>query len=123
MEKGLRIASGVFGLVFVLIMLRWIVDPHGAAEALQMTLLDGPGRNSQLGDTTAYFTGLAVFALYGVWKEKRDFMIAAIVLIVAVAVFRVLGGLVHDAPTIWSFVVIEAVTAAIWTGYARTLKS
>lgn len=123
MEKGLRFASGVFGLVFVAIALRWVVDPHGAAEALQMTLLDGAARNSQLGDVTAFFAGLAIFATYGVWKEKRDFMIAAIILMVGVAVFRILGGLVHDAPTIWSFVVIEVVTAAVWVAYARTLKS
>ena len=123
MEKALRILSVIGALPLALIAIRWIVDPHGAAEGLQMTLLDGAARNSQLGDVTSFFVGMSGMALYGVWKQKRDFIYAATVLLAGVAVFRVLGGLVHDAPTIWLFVGVEVVTSAIWIAYARTLKS
>ena len=122
MEKALRILSILGALPLALIGLRWIFDPSGAAAGLEMSLLEGAGRNSQIGDTTSFFVCMAGFALYGVLKEKRDFLYAAVCLMGGVAVFRVLGGLVHDAPTIWLFVVIEVVTAAIWIAHARNMK-
>ena len=123
MDKALRILSVIGALPLAIIGLRWIFDPSGAAEGLQMTLLEGAARNSQIGDTTSFFIGMSGFALYGIWKQNRDFIYAATVLLAGVAVFRVLSGLVHDAPTIWLFVVIEVMTSAIWIAYARTLKS
>ena len=122
MEKALRILSIVGALPLALIGLRWVLDPSGAAAGLEMSLLEGAGLNSQIGDTTSFFVCMAGFALYGVLKEKRDFLYAATFLLAGVAVFRVLGGLVHDAPTIWLFVVIEVVTSAIWIAHARNMK-
>ena len=122
MEKALRILSIVGALPLALIGLRWVFDPSGAAAGLEMSLLEGAGLNSQIGDTTSFFVCMAGFALYGVLKEKRDFLYAATFLLAGVAVFRVLGGLVHDAPTIWLFVVIEVVTSAIWIAHARNMK-
>lgn len=123
MEKLLRILSIVGALPLALIGLRWIFDPSGAAAGLEMSLLEGAGRNSQIGDTTSFFVCMSGFALYGVLKEKRDYLYAATFLLAGVAVFRVLGGLVHDAPTIWLFVAIEVVTSAIWIAHARNMKS
>ena len=122
MEKALKILSILGALPLALIGLRWIVDPSGAAAGLAMPLLEGAARNSQLGDLTSFFLCMSGFALYGVLKEKRDFLYAAIFLLGGVAVFRVLGGLVHDAPTIWLFVAIEVVTSAIWIAHARNMK-
>ena len=123
MDKALRILAIIGALPLALIAVRWVVDPSGAAEGLQMSLLEGAARNSQLGDTTAVFFGMGFLSLYGIWKQKRDYIYAATFLLAGVAVFRILGGLVHDAPTIWMFVAIEVVTSAIWIAYARTLKS
>jgi hypothetical protein len=39
------------------------------------------------------------------------------------AVMRVYAGLVHDAPTIWDFVVVEIIAVAIWVVHARKLQS
>lgn len=123
MEKALRILSIIGALPLAYIGLRWIFDPSGAAAGLEMTLLEGAGRNSQIGDTTSFFVCMAGFALFGIFKERRDFLYAATFLMGSVAVYRVLGGLVHDAPTIWNFVVIEVVTSAIWIAHARNMKS
>ena len=122
MEKLLRILAALLGLVYLVIAVRWAFDPSGAATDLQMPLLEGAARNSQIGDVGALFLGMGALSLYGVWREKRDFLIAATVLIGAVAFYRVLGGLAHDAPTNWLFVGIELVTVAVWVAYARMLK-
>ncbi len=122
MDKALRILAILGALPLALIALRWVFDPSGAAEGLQMTLLEGAARNTQIGDTTALFFGMGFLSLYGIWKDKRDFLYAAAFMLAIVAVARILAGLVHDAPTIWMFVVIEVVTTAIWLAHARNMK-
>lgn len=122
MDKALRILAIIGALPLALIAVRWVFDPSGAAEGLQMTLLEGAARNSQIGDTTALFFGMGFLSLYGIWKDKRDFLYAAAFMLAIVAVARILAGVVHDAPTIWTFVVIEVVTTAIWLAHARNMK-
>jgi hypothetical protein len=123
MEKALRILAILGALPLAVIAVRWVVDPSGAAQMLQMSLLDGAARNSQIGDITAVFFGMGFLSLYGIFKEKRDYLYAAAFMTGIVAIARILGGLVHDAPTIWDFVVIEIVTLAIWVAHARNMKS
>jgi hypothetical protein len=123
MEKLIRILAIIMALPLALIAVRWVVDPSGAAQSLEMTLLEGAARNSQIGDTTAVFFGMGFLSLYGILKEKRDFLYAATFLIAVVAVARVLAGLVHDAPTIWLFVAIEAITVVVWLAHAKNMKS
>lgn len=123
MEKALRILAIVMALPLALIAVRWVVDPSGAAQGLEMTLMEGAARNSQIGDITAAFFGMGFLSLYGILKERRDFLYAATFLIGVVGVARVLAGIVHDAPTIWLFVVIEAITVAVWLAHARNMKS
>ena len=122
-KKLLRILAIIMALPLALIAVRWVVDPSGAAQSLEMTLLEGAARNSQIGDTTAVFFGMGFLSLYGILKEKRDFLYAATFLIAVVAVARVLAGLVHDAPTIWLFVAIEAITVVVWLAHAKNMKS
>lgn len=123
MEKALRILSIIGALPLALIAVRWVFDPSGAAAGLEMSLLEGAARNSQIGDTTAVFFGMGFLSLYGILKEKKDFLYAATFLLATVAAARILAGLVHDAPTIWLFVAIEVVTSAIWIAHARNMKS
>ncbi len=122
MEKLLRIVSALLGAFLLLMGIWWIGDPAAAVMQLQMTLQEGVARNSQIGETAALFFGMGALALYGVWKEKHDYVIAAAVLIGGIAVFRVIA-VVHDAPIIWTFVGFEVVTAAVWVAYARTLRN
>ena len=72
MDKALRILSVIGALPLAIIGLRWIFDPSGAAEGLQMTLLEGAARNSQIGDTTSFFVGMSGFALYGMTPTKTE---------------------------------------------------
>jgi hypothetical protein len=122
MDKALRIAAIIGALPLALIAVRWVVDPSGAAQGLEMSLLEGAARNSQIGDTTAVFFGMGFLSLYGIWKDKRDFLYAATFLLGTVAAARILAGLVHEAPTIWLFVAIEVITVGIWLAHARNMK-
>lgn len=123
MEKILQILSGVFSGFLLVMAVRWVFDPAGAAEALQMVLMEGAGRNSQIGDVGAFFFGMGGFAAYGVWKKRPEFLFSAAFLIATAAVLRVFSGFMHDAPTIWSAVVFEVVVATVWITYGRKLAS
>ena len=43
MKNFLRVLAGFFGAFFLLMGLRWIIDPSSAAASLSMPLLDGAG--------------------------------------------------------------------------------
>lgn len=123
MEKILQILSGVFSAFLLVMAVRWVFDPAGAAEALQMVLMEGAGRNSQIGDVGAFFFGMGGFAAYGVWKKRPEFLFSAAFLISTAAVLRVFSGFMHDAPTIWSAVAFEVVVSTVWITYGRKLAS
>ena len=121
MEKTLQIVSGALSAILLVIALRWVFDPAGAAESLQMIFMEGAGRNSLIGDVGAFFFGMGGFAAFGVWKKRHEFLFAAAFLIGAAAALRIFSGFIHDAPTIWSAVVFEAVASSVWITYGRKL--
>ena len=124
MGKALQILAALTGAFFLIFMGgNWVINPEGAATGLQMIYMDGAARNSQIGDLGALFLCMGGFALFGVWKKRPDFLYASACLTGMTAVMRVYAGLVHDAPTIWDFVVVEIIAVAIWVAHARKLQS
>ena len=63
MKTVLRILVMLPAVLFVVMGLRWITDPTGAATALGMTLMDGVGRSSQIGDVGALFLSMGMMML------------------------------------------------------------
>ena len=55
--KIANLLSLLLGLVLGMISIQWILSPEIAAETLNMTYLDGLGRNTQIRDFTAFFLG------------------------------------------------------------------
>ena len=123
MEKTLQILSGAFSALLLVMAVRWVFDPAGAAAAIQMNLLEGAGRNSMIGDVGAFFFGMGGLAAYGLWKKRAAFVFAAAYLVGTAAVLRIFSGLAHDAPTIWSAVIFEVVVATVWIAYGRKLAA
>ena len=122
MDKALHVLAALAGAYFLIFMGgSWVFTPEIGAQNLQMIYMEGAARNSQIGDLGALFLCMGGFACYGVWKKRPDFLYASAFLIGITAIMRVLAGLVHDAPTIWPFVVIEIITVAIWAGHARKI--
>ncbi|MBQ0759812.1 MAG: hypothetical protein KBT72_09165, partial [Zhongshania sp.] len=63
MLKLLRIIVALPAILFLMIGVRWAVDPAAAAESLGMPLLDGLARSSQMADTGAFFIALGLMIL------------------------------------------------------------
>ena len=123
MQNILRYLGLLGGFIMLGMGIGWVVNPEFTAASLQMSLLEGPGLNSQLGDTTSFFLGTGLFAIVGIWQKRPDLLLAAIVLMGGVAVWRIFGGLVHEAPILWGPVATEVVFSAIWYGLWRDMKS
>ena len=61
-RRALALIVMLPGLLFVVMGLRWLVDPAGVAPSLGLTLETGFGLSSQIGDLSAFFlvAGLSI---------------------------------------------------------------
>lgn len=121
MNKILTVVVGLFGLMFLLIGLRWLVDPSGAAGQLGMPLLDDVGRSTQIGDFAAFFLTLGGLILLAVVTSQRLWYYPAAMLLGIAALGRLLAWAVHDAALALNLIAPEVVIAAVLLLAARRL--
>jgi len=113
MKTVLRVLIALPAILFVVLGLRWFVDPTGAAAALGMQLMDGVGRSSQIGDVGALFLSMGVMMLVALITAQRSWFQAPALLLALVALFRVLAWLAHDAALALDMIVVELIVAAM----------
>jgi hypothetical protein len=113
MKTVLRVLIALPAILFVVLGLRWIVDPTSAASALGMELMDGVGRSSQIGDVGALFLSMGVMMLVALITARRSWFQAPALMLVLVAVFRVLAWLSHDAALTVDMIAVELVVAGL----------
>ena len=113
MKTLLRVLVTLPAVLFVVMGLRWITDPTGAATALGMTLLDGVGRSSQIGDVGALFLSMGSMMLLALITARRSWFYAPALMLSLVALLRVLAWLLHDAALALDMIVVEVVIASI----------
>ena len=109
MERILRVIAGFFGAFFLLMGLRWIIDPSSAAASLSMPLLDGAGLSTQIGDVGSFFVTIGAMTLIGVIKQKRHWFYAPSMLLLVTALYRVLSTLLHGAAFAFPLIAIEII--------------
>jgi hypothetical protein len=113
MNRILRALVALPGIFFVVMGLRWLVDPAGAAGDMDMELLDGIGRSTQIGDLATFFLALGMMILVGlITSQRRWFHVPALMLLGA-AIFRVLAWLLHDAALAGQLIALELVVACL----------
>ncbi len=113
MKTLLRVLVMLPAVLFVMMGLRWITDPAGAATALGMTLLDGVGRSSQIGDVGALFLSMGMMMLLALITARRSWFYAPALMLSVVALLRLLAWLLHDAALALDMIVVEVVIASI----------
>lgn len=113
LSKILRIALALLAVGFLVTGLRFAVAPAGAAKSLEMTLLDGAARSSQIGDVGALFLGMGLMILTALVTRERTWFIAPAILLALVAVLRLLAWLFHDASLLMQMIVPELVIASL----------
>ena len=113
MKTVLRILVALPAVLFIVMGLRWIADPTGAATGLGMTLLEGVGRSSQIGDLGAFFLAMGIMMLLALITARRTWFYAPALMLALVAVLRILAWLLHGAALALDAIVVEVVVATV----------
>lgn len=113
MKTLFRVLVAFAGVLFVVLGLRWVVDPGSAASDLGMTLMDGVGRSSQIADVGAFFLAGGVMVLLGLITSRASWFQAAALMVAVAAVYRILAWLLHNATLTPGMIVVEVVLTVV----------
>jgi hypothetical protein len=121
MNRVLKILVLLPAILFLVTGLRWLVAPAGVAPTFGLTLAEGVGLSSQVGDMSAFFLTLASCMLIALISGRRSWYYPAIMLLSITAVGRVLAWLVHDATFALDLIAPEVIVSVILLVASRRL--
>jgi hypothetical protein len=112
-NKVLRVVAALPGILFVVMGVRWVIDPAAAAAEVGMPLLEGVGLSTQIGDLGAFFLTMGLLILIGVTTLKRVWFYPPMMLLGLAASFRIIAWLVHGAALAGSLIAAEIIIATL----------
>lgn len=121
MPTYLRAATVLLGLVFTGLGVRWLVDPLESARQLEMPLLDGAARSTQIGDLSMFFLVAGVTMLLGQRAGHARLLYVPAALIGGAAIARTIAWWVHGAAFAAAFIAVEVVAGGVLVLAARAL--
>lgn len=113
----LKLLSAIMALpaiLFIVFGLRWLVIPDGIAPFFGMTMMEGVGLSSQIGDMAAIFLTIGISALAGLVSGNRIWFLVPTIFLILTAIGRILAWGFHDATLATDFIVQEFLVAALW---------
>jgi len=113
MNKILKIVVALLALVFASIGFRWLVVPEGVAAEFGMTLMQGLGLSSQIGDLGAFFLSLAIFILLALTTGRRTWYYPPIILLGLTAIMRTMAWMFHDASLAVDMIAVEIIACVV----------
>ena len=117
-----RIISGIIGAFMLLSAFNWLIDPSGAAEGLSMSLLDGKGGNTQIGDFTSFFFTAGLMSIIGAYRNEHIWLYTTISLLGSAAIFRISAGLFHGTEFLTPAIIFELVSSILLLISANKIK-
>ncbi len=113
MTRVLQVLVFIPGLLFIINGLRFAVAPEPMLASLHMEMLNGLGRNSQIGDGGAFFLSMGLMILLGLVTTRKIWFQAVGMMLALTAMFRILSWLFHGAVLAPDLTIIEIVFAAL----------
>ena len=113
MNKILKVVVALTAVLFASIGLRWRVAPEGVAAEAGMTLMEGLGLSSQIGDLGAFFLSLAIFILLALTTGRRTWYYPPIILLGLTAIMRTMAWIFHGASLAVDMIAVEVIVCAI----------
>ena len=110
----LRTLMALPAVVFIVIGLRWLVAPDASAAFFGMTIMEGLGLSTQIGDMAAIFLTLGLSVLAGLVSGKRTWFLVPSIFLVLVATARILAWAFHGATFAADMIAQELLIAALW---------
>ena len=116
-----KIGLVIPAVLFLVMGLRWLVDPQSSAADLGFVLADGLGRSSQIADLGAFFLTTALCLLFGVVTGQRLWFYPPAMLLLLAALGRLLAWALHDATFAGNLILFEVVVAVLVLVLSRGL--
>ena len=123
MPKALKIIVALPAVLFLMIGLRILIDPEGGLAELGLSLAEGLGRSTQIGDLGAFFITGAILILMGVFTGRREWLQAPAMLLGLTGVFRLWAWIGHDAALAVAQIVVEFVVMGLLLFAASKIKA
>jgi hypothetical protein len=101
------------GLLFIVLGLRWLVDPAGASPSLGLSVETGFGLSSQIADLSAFFLVIGLSILIAVATRKRSWFYPPVMLLLIAAAGRLVAWLVHGASFALQAIAFEVAVAVL----------
>ena len=105
--------SFVLGLVLGIIAIQWLISPENSANSLNMTYLEGLGRNTQIRDFTAMFMGTSAMCFFSLVSKQYQWICSVGLIYSIVAITSIYASFFHDAPIATSSLIAEIIFAVM----------
>lgn len=119
MSSALRIVTILMGAGFALLGALWLLAPGRAAAALDMPLLDGLARSTQVGDFAAFFLTLGVSILLGIGVGRAPLLHFPAALLGSAAFCRLVAWAAHGAGFAGRSIAVEVAGSLLLLAAAR----
>lgn len=117
-----NILLSILTLVLGLIALGWLVSPESSANSIDMVLLEGKGRNTQIRDFTALFLGTSIMSLLSLITRQYQWVLSAGIIFSIMIVVSFISSFYHDSIISYQSLIAEIIFAAIAITSALLLK-
>ena len=122
-NTAIKLLVLLFGILFLLTGLRWLLAPADIAPDFGLALGSGIGLSSQVGDMSAFFLTLGVCMLMGLTTQRSVWYYPPIILLSLTAVGRVLAWLIHDAALATQLIAPEVIVSLVLLFASRRLPN
>ena len=122
-NTAIKLLVLLFGVLFLVSGLRWLLAPAGIAPDFGLALGSGIGLSSQVGDMSSFFLTLGVCILMGLTTQRSVWYYPPIILLLLTAVGRVLAWLIHDAALAIQLIAPEVIVSLVLLFASRRLPS
>ncbi|MEL6567674.1 MAG: hypothetical protein AAFQ22_04590 [Pseudomonadota bacterium] len=123
MDLALKVGAGLPAAAFVLLGLSWWIVPDFASAQLGMSMLNGIGLSSQIGDVASFFLTLGACILIAIASRNRFWLYPAIMLLALATIGRLLAWAVHDAALATQMIAVEWIVLAVLFLLSRRLEA
>ena len=100
-------------LLFLLIGLRWLIEPAAVAPEFGFDLGQGLGRSSQVADIASFFLTGSLCGIVALITQNRTWLVPTMMLCMFAALGRTLAWLVHDASFATAQIAVELIITSM----------
>lgn len=117
-----NILLSILGLVMAILALGWLISPETSANSLDMILLEGKGRNTQIRDFTALFLGTSIMCFLSLITRQYQWVMSAGIIYIIMIATSLVSSVYHESIISYQSFVAELIFAIMSISSALLLK-